>query len=66
MVSAQSLVERRIAELGRWLAEQGVDVRAEQAHLDQGSRDRLYWHYGYFIGLQEALKVLTARGATLH
>jgi hypothetical protein len=66
MVSAQSLVERRIAELGRWLAEQSVDVREERSHLDQGSRDRLYWHYGYFIGLQEALKVLTARGATLH
>lgn len=66
MVSAEALVQRRIAELGTWLAEQGVDVREERAHLDQGSRDRLYWHYGYFIGLQEALKVLTARGATLH
>ena len=50
MVSAENLVERRIAELGRWLAEQGVDVRDERAHLDQGSRDRLF----------------TARGATLH
>ena len=41
-------------------------MRDDQAHLDQGSRDRLYWHYGYFIGLQEALKLLTAQGATLH
>ena len=66
MVSAENLVERRIAELGRWLAEQGVDVRKAGAHSDQGSRERLSWHYGYFVGLQEALKVLTARGATLH
>lgn len=66
MVSAENLVERRIAELGRWLAEQGVDVRNPGAHAGQGSRERLYWHYGYFVGLQEALKVLTARGATLH
>ena len=66
MVTAETLVERRIAELERWLAEQGVDVREERAHLDRGSRDRLYWQYGYFVGLQDALKVLTARGATLH
>ena len=66
MVSAEALVQRRIAELGKWLAEQGVDVREERAHPDQGSRDLLYWHYGYFIGLQEALKILTAQGATLH
>jgi len=66
MVSAETLVERRIAELGVWLAEQGVSACEERAHLDRGSRERLYWNYGYFVGLQDALKVLTARGATLH
>ena len=63
-LSAEALVQRRIAELDNWLSAQGVDVRDGQAH--PGSRDRVYWHYGYFIGLQEALKLLTTQGATLH
>lgn len=53
-------------ELGEWLAAQGLDLRADQAHADEGSRDRLYWRYGYFIGLKQALALLTNRGATVH
>jgi len=34
--------------------------------VDEGSRDRLYWRYGYFVGLKHALALLTNRGATVH
>jgi hypothetical protein len=65
-MSAEALVRARIEELGKWLSAQGVNVADDRAHIDQGSRDRLYWHFGYLIGLQEALKVLTSRSATVH
>jgi hypothetical protein len=31
-----------------------------------GDRPALYWRYGYFVGLKQALALLTHRGATLH
>ena len=65
-MSAEGALEREIAKLGEWLAAQGLDLRDDDAHAHEGSRDRLYWHYGYFIGLKQALAMLTNRGATVH
>lgn len=30
----------------------------EQKHLDAGSEPRDYWHFGYMIGLRDALKMV--------
>ena len=65
-VSAEAALHRKIVELDEWLTAQGLDLRADHAHADEGSRDRLYWRYGYFIGLKHALAILTNRGATVH
>lgn len=63
-MSAEAALRRKIEELGAWLAAQGLDVHGDQSHIDEGSRDRLYWRYGYFAGLKQALAMLTTRGAT--
>jgi hypothetical protein len=47
----QAALQDEIAALAQWLA---------------GSRDRLYWRYGYFAGLQQALTLFADRAATLH
>lgn len=65
-LSAEAAVRREILALEKWLAAQGLDVHSDHAHADQGSRDRLYLSYGYFIGLKQALALLTSRGETLH
>ena len=64
--SAEALVGSELAALAEWLAEQGLDLHSDTAHADEGSRDRLYWRYGYFIGLKRALELLTHRGGTVH
>jgi len=64
--SAALLLDNEIAALGEWLAAQGLDLRSDTAHADEGSRDRLYWRYGYFAGLKHAQALLTTHGATLH
>ena len=64
--SAEAVLQREIAQLGEWLEAQGLDIRSDHAHVDEGSRDRLYWRYGYFVGLKHALALLTNRGATVH
>jgi hypothetical protein len=52
-----------IAKLAEWLAAQGLDV---QSRADEGSRDRLYFSYGYFTALKQALALLTGHTQTLH
>ena len=56
--AAEAALEGEIAALGAWLTAQGLDLRRENAHQDEGSRDRLYWRYGYFEGLKRALAML--------
>jgi hypothetical protein len=65
-LSAEAALQREILKLGEWLAAQGLDLQNDHAHADEGSRDRLYLRYGYFIGLKHALALLTNRGQTLH
>jgi len=65
-VSAEATLQGEIAALGQWLAAQGLDLRGDKAHADEGSRDRLYWRYGYFTGLKQALTMLANRAATVH
>ena len=64
--SAEALVHREIAKLAEWLAGQGIDLQSGHTHADESSRDRLYLRYGYFMGLKNALAMLTNRGETLH
>lgn len=30
----------------------------DQTHLDDGTRERAYWHYGYLAGLMDVRSVL--------
>jgi hypothetical protein len=61
---AEAAIRREIAELAEWLAARGLDVHGENAHEDEGSRDRLYWRYGYFVGLKRAFALLAGERAT--
>ena len=65
-LSAEAILKREIVKLSQWLAAQGLDPQYENAHADEGSRDRLYLRYGVFIGLKQALALLTTRGQTVH
>ena len=65
-MSAETAIDKEIAELGMWLTAQGIDLGDTRDRAHEGSRDRLYWRYGYFMGLKQALEMLTGRGATLH
>jgi len=65
-MSAETAIDKEIAELGMWLTAQGIDLRDTRDRAHEGSRDRLYWRYGYFMGLKQALAVLSSRDATLH
>jgi hypothetical protein len=65
-MSAEGELRRELAQLAEWLVAQGLDLKSDAPHADEGSRDRLYWRYGYFAGLKQALAMLTPGGATAH
>jgi hypothetical protein len=45
---------------------QGIDPKDPRDAAHEGSRDRLYWRYGYFMGLKQALSMLSSGGEVLH
>ena len=46
-------LERRRDRLLRLAETSGI--MNEQEHLDEGTKARLYWHYGYAMGLRDVL-----------
>lgn len=52
-------VRRRAAALSAWLNECGNGCLDEQAHLDAGSVEQIYWHYGYLVALRDVLRRLS-------
>ena len=49
----EMLIERRIGSLAAWLARHAPFCVREQAHLDDGTRERAYWHYGYLVAMAD-------------
>jgi len=54
----EALLEKRIVPLSEWLAQHAPYCAAEQAHLNDGTRERAYWHYGYVVALSDVCDVL--------
>ena len=52
------MLERRIDALMEWLAKENGVSMGEQRHLDSGTPERLYWHYGYYMALRDILEML--------
>jgi hypothetical protein len=41
--------------LDRWLSENVPYVETSQKHLDTGTIEQAYWHYGYVCALKDVL-----------
>jgi hypothetical protein len=44
--------------LTRWLAENTLNCEASQRHLDPGTIEQTYWHYGYLCALRDILALV--------
>ncbi len=54
------MIFQRIVGTREWLAKNGNDCHKEQAHLDPGTRERIYWHYGYLMALKDVSRAAQA------
>jgi hypothetical protein len=65
-MSVEAVLSREIARLGEWLSAEGLDLREGHARDAKARCDELSWRYGYFVGLKQALSMLTSHGHTVH
>jgi len=63
---AEGKLRQRISELSDWLSEYGQGCQEKQAHIDAGSVERIYWHYGYLIALRDVVRLLDSQELELH
>lgn len=57
-LGSEAAIKTRIDQLRSWLRENGYDCQREQKHLDEGTPERIYWHYGYLSALVDILRQL--------
>jgi hypothetical protein len=53
----------KINGMTRWLAENAPYCEALQKHLDDGTAERAYWHYGYLCALKDIVALLNRTSA---
>jgi hypothetical protein len=46
--------------LKQWLNENAPDCELSQKHLDPGTVEQVYWHYGYLCALKDVLTLVDA------
>ncbi len=48
----------KAAALTRWLAENAPTCENSQKHLDPGTIEQAYWHYGYVCAVRDVLAIV--------
>ena len=51
-------IGERANQLAAWICENSAECISEQRHLNEGSRERAYWQYGYMVALRDVLRFL--------
>ena len=46
--------------LAGWLAENALNCETSQRHLDPGTIEQAYWHYGYLCALKDVLALVAS------
>lgn len=52
------LLQGRSDGIDEWLREIGSHCKDEQKHCEEGTVERVYWHYGYMVALRDALNLI--------
>jgi hypothetical protein len=56
--SQMNAISDKADALRRWLAENAPSCATSQRHLDPGTLEQVYWHYGYVCAIQDILALL--------
>jgi hypothetical protein len=51
-------ISDKAAALTEWLIRHAAHCPSAQKHLDPGTIEQAYWHYGYLCALNDVLKIV--------
>lgn len=51
-------ISQKAEALARWLAERAPYCQDSQKHLDHGTIEQAYWHYGYLCAIRDILAIV--------
>jgi hypothetical protein len=54
-------ISRRVEEMTRWLSDSAPSCETEQKHLEQGTMEQAYWHFGYLCALRDVVLMINRR-----
>lgn len=52
-------LQKRAKDLEDWLRKNATEASTEQKHLDEGTQERIYWHYGHLVAIRDIYRLLT-------
>lgn len=52
-------IDDRARQLSQWLEDDSPYVQFDQRHLDDGTPEQAYWHFGYMEALRDVLALLS-------
>lgn len=55
---ARDVLRMRYEEIVEMLRAESPEIFDRQRHLDEGTTERVYWHYGYAVALKDVLALL--------
>ena len=58
-MEALDKISQREQGIKDWLDENAPYIAGDQKHLDDGTVERAYWHYGYLVALRDVRSLLT-------
>lgn len=62
---AKDILQKRHDDLLEWISENAPQC-SEQRHLDEGTTERAYWHYGYLMALADMLALFGSASMSRH
>ena len=56
----------RAEGIDAWLARIDRPCKSEQKHCEEGTVERVYWHYGYMVAIKDVLDFLRTRSKAVN
>jgi hypothetical protein len=56
-------ISEKARGLTRWLVENAPYCESSQKHLDAGTVEQAYWHYGYVCAIRDVIAIATSDSA---
>lgn len=51
-------IKNRITDIQNWLIANDPLCFDQQKHCIEGTTERIYWHYGYFVALKDVINLI--------